>query len=145
MTLTPEQIAKPKELLDAVGELAMAIKPHSMYVRQRKRIAEALHVLVDHIIAYKEDTHPPMTDDAMIEKIADALYTADRQPDDPDFARIAHTMQDGFKRLALAAIRAVMEWQGEAKPPIEGFNVSEPRNIPGLAVALKRALTEQPQ
>lgn len=45
---------KPKELLDAVGELALAIKPHHMDSTQRERIAKALHTLVDHIIAYRE-------------------------------------------------------------------------------------------
>jgi len=49
--------AKPKELLDAVGELALAIKPRHMDVSQRRGIAAALHVLVDHIIAYRETPH----------------------------------------------------------------------------------------
>jgi len=42
---------KPKELLDAIGELAVAIKPHNMDAEQRRRITRALHTLVDHIIA----------------------------------------------------------------------------------------------
>lgn len=45
--------AKPKELLDAIGELALAIKPHFLDNNQRDKIAKALHVLVDHIIAAK--------------------------------------------------------------------------------------------
>ena len=49
---TPEQIAaEPRELLEAIGELVLAIKPHYMDFNQRKRIQAALHVLVDHIIA----------------------------------------------------------------------------------------------
>ena len=45
---------KPRELFDAVGELALAIKPHNMDRDQRERIKTALHVLVDHIIAVGE-------------------------------------------------------------------------------------------
>jgi hypothetical protein len=45
----------PKELLEAVGELAMAIKPHYMDMNQRRRIAEAIGVLVEHIIAYRPE------------------------------------------------------------------------------------------
>lgn len=44
----------PRELFDAVGELALAIRPHHMGADQRKRIAAALHVLVDQIIAAGE-------------------------------------------------------------------------------------------
>lgn len=49
----------PATLFNAVGELAMAIKPHSMDVNQRKRIAAALHTLVAHILeaAAKEQAH----------------------------------------------------------------------------------------
>jgi hypothetical protein len=42
---------KPRELFDAVGDLALAIKPHNMDRNQREKVAAALHVLVDHIIA----------------------------------------------------------------------------------------------
>jgi hypothetical protein len=53
--MTTEQIAavaaKPPALFDAIGELALAIKPHYMDANQRKRIAEAIGVLVDHILA----------------------------------------------------------------------------------------------
>lgn len=45
---------KPRELFDAVGDLALAIKPHHMDKGQRRKIAAALHVLVDHIIAIGE-------------------------------------------------------------------------------------------
>jgi hypothetical protein len=45
----------PKDLLDAVGELAMAIKPHYMDAGQRKRIAAAIGVLIEHIIAYRPE------------------------------------------------------------------------------------------
>jgi len=48
---------KPSDLLDAIGELAMAIKPHFLDNNQREKIAKALHVLVDHIIAAKR--RPP--------------------------------------------------------------------------------------
>lgn len=55
MTQTPEQIgATPKELFDAIGELALAIKPHHMDWNRRERIKAALHVLVDHIITVGE-------------------------------------------------------------------------------------------
>lgn len=55
MTQTPEQIAAgPRELFNAIGELALAIKPHYMDRDQRERIKAALHVLVDHIIAVGE-------------------------------------------------------------------------------------------
>jgi len=49
---------KPIELLDAIGELAMAIKPHFLDNNQREKIAKALHVLVDHIIAASGDHLP---------------------------------------------------------------------------------------
>lgn len=45
--------AKPREILDAIGELALAIAPHNMDINQRKRVAAAIGVLVDHIIAYR--------------------------------------------------------------------------------------------
>ena len=45
---------KPRELFDAVGELALAIAPHHMDFDQRRKIAAALHVLVDHIIEVGE-------------------------------------------------------------------------------------------
>jgi len=48
---------KPKALLEAVGELAMAIKPHNNDRRQRERIAEAMGVLIDHIIEYARTGH----------------------------------------------------------------------------------------
>lgn len=48
---------KPRELLDAVGDLAMAIKPHFLDNNQREKIASALHVLIDHIIATKGQQH----------------------------------------------------------------------------------------
>ena len=40
----------PHLLLEAVGELAKAIAPHNNDRSQRQRIANALHVLVDHIV-----------------------------------------------------------------------------------------------
>lgn len=43
-------MVEPRVLLEAIGELAMAIKPHFTDERRRQRISEALHVLVDHII-----------------------------------------------------------------------------------------------
>lgn len=43
--------SKPKELFDAVGELALAIAPHNMDADRRRKVREALHTLVDHIIA----------------------------------------------------------------------------------------------
>ena len=48
----------PKQLLDAVGELALAIKPHYMDTEQRKRVASAIQNLVDLAIALskKDDT-----------------------------------------------------------------------------------------
>jgi hypothetical protein len=46
-------VATQRDLIEAVGELSLAISPHYMDQRQRKRISEALHVLVNHIIAYK--------------------------------------------------------------------------------------------
>lgn len=48
-------IEKPKVLLDAVGELALAIKPHNMDGPQRRKIADAIGSLVEHIIAYKPE------------------------------------------------------------------------------------------
>ena len=55
MTQTPEQIAAgPKELFDAIGELALAIKPHHMDTGQHAKIKTALHVLIDHIITVGE-------------------------------------------------------------------------------------------
>ena len=44
----------PRELLDAIGELALAIVPHNMDRVQRTKIAAAMGVLVDHIIAIGE-------------------------------------------------------------------------------------------
>lgn len=44
----------PRQLFDAVGELALAIFPHNMDQDQRRKVREALHVLVDHIIAVGE-------------------------------------------------------------------------------------------
>ena len=49
-----DQAKSAHELFDAVGELALAIKPHSMDRPQMERIRSALHVLVDHIIAIWE-------------------------------------------------------------------------------------------
>lgn len=52
---TAEQIAAgsqhPRELLKAIGELATAIAPHMTEGYKRERVAYALHVLVDHILA----------------------------------------------------------------------------------------------
>ena len=45
---------KPRELFNAVGELALAIAPHHMDINQRRKIAAALHVLIDHIIEVGE-------------------------------------------------------------------------------------------
>ena len=42
--------ARPHELLDAIGELALAIAPHNMDTNQRLKIKRALTVLVDHIL-----------------------------------------------------------------------------------------------
>ena len=42
---------KARELLEAIGEFAIAVKPHHMDARQRERIRQSLVVLVDHIIA----------------------------------------------------------------------------------------------
>jgi len=44
-----------KELLEAIGELALAIEPHHFDQGKRKRIAEALNTLVEHIIAYRPE------------------------------------------------------------------------------------------
>jgi ABC-type antimicrobial peptide transport system ATPase subunit len=52
----PKKIART--VFDAVGELALAIKPHHMDTDQRQRIAAALHVLVDHIIAIGDERQP---------------------------------------------------------------------------------------
>ena len=46
--------ATPRELFDAIGDLALAIKPHYMDSDQRRRIKAALHTLVDNIIAVGE-------------------------------------------------------------------------------------------
>jgi len=43
---------RPRELFEAIGELAMAIAPHNMDRRQRARISEAIGVLVDHVLAH---------------------------------------------------------------------------------------------
>lgn len=53
---TPEMLAmaRPRELFDAVGELALAIAPHRLDTDQRAKIRAALIVLVDHIIAIGE-------------------------------------------------------------------------------------------
>jgi hypothetical protein len=49
-----------RELLEAVGDLAMAIKPHFTEQFARERVAAALHVLVDHIVENAKDaTHDP--------------------------------------------------------------------------------------
>ena len=55
VTPTDEQRAeaKPREILDAIGELALAIAPHNMNIDQRKRISNAIGVLIDHVIAYR--------------------------------------------------------------------------------------------
>ena len=45
---------KPRELFDAVGDLALAIAPHNMDRDQREKVKAALHVLVDHIIVIGE-------------------------------------------------------------------------------------------
>ena len=45
-------------LVEALGDLAMAIKPHFTEQFARERVAAALHTLVDHIIeAAKEPPH----------------------------------------------------------------------------------------
>lgn len=44
-------LAKPRELLEAIGEFALAVKPHHMDVDQRERIRRALVVLIDHVLA----------------------------------------------------------------------------------------------
>ena len=44
--------AKPRELLEAIGEFAVAVKPHHMDADQRERIRQALVVLIDHVIAH---------------------------------------------------------------------------------------------
>lgn len=54
MTEVEEIVGRPRELFDAVGELALAIFPHNMDQNQRRKVREALHVLVDHIIAVGE-------------------------------------------------------------------------------------------
>lgn len=50
MTLSDRVEAKPAALLDAIGELALAIKPHNMDHDQRQRIALAIGTLVTHVI-----------------------------------------------------------------------------------------------
>ena len=52
--MTDEAMHIPRELFDAIGELALAIKPHNMDRSKMERIRAALHVLVDHIIAVGE-------------------------------------------------------------------------------------------
>ena len=44
----------PAALFDAVGELTLAIAPHNLDRDRRERIKNALHVLIDHIIAVGE-------------------------------------------------------------------------------------------
>lgn len=58
IVMEKEGFDMPKQLLDAVGELALAIKPHYMDAEQRKRIASAIRNLVDVAIALsgKDDT-----------------------------------------------------------------------------------------
>ena len=43
---------RPREILEAIGELAEAIKPHNNDRNQRKRIAEAIELLIDHVIDF---------------------------------------------------------------------------------------------
>lgn len=43
-------IEQPRELLEAIGELALAIAPHNHDRSQRQRIAEAMSVLIDHVL-----------------------------------------------------------------------------------------------
>lgn len=45
------EVVRPKDMLEAIGELAMAIKPHNSDSNQRRRIAEAIGVLVDAVLA----------------------------------------------------------------------------------------------
>lgn len=49
---SPKQIdeLKPAALLDAIGELALAIRPHYMDADQRKRISAAIETLVDGVL-----------------------------------------------------------------------------------------------
>jgi hypothetical protein len=49
---SPKQIgeSKPAALLDAIGELALAIRPHYMDADQRKRISAAIETLVDSVL-----------------------------------------------------------------------------------------------
>jgi len=49
MTETP--LTLPRELLEAIGELAMAIEPHYFDTEKRKRIAHAIGVLIEHVLA----------------------------------------------------------------------------------------------
>jgi hypothetical protein len=51
-------MSEAPQLLDAIGELALAIAPHSMDSRQRKRIAQAVITLVNHIIELNERPGP---------------------------------------------------------------------------------------
>lgn len=48
------EAATPRHLFDAIGDLALAIKPHNMDRDTRDKVKAALHVLVDHIIAVGE-------------------------------------------------------------------------------------------
>ena len=45
---------KPRELFNAVGDLALAIAPHNLDRDKREKVKAALHMLVDHIIAVGE-------------------------------------------------------------------------------------------
>ena len=54
IVMEKEVFDMPKQLLDAVGELALAIKPHYMDADQRKRIADAIRALVDLAITLSE-------------------------------------------------------------------------------------------
>lgn len=49
----------------------------------------------------------PAVPEEVVERVAEALYEADRPPHDPSWSRIHPSMQRGFHKLARAAIRAL--------------------------------------
>lgn len=60
---------KPKALLDAVEDLALAIAPHQMDGGQRKKVSAALHALVDAILAASS----PVEASGMVERLREAI------------------------------------------------------------------------
>lgn len=51
-------MALPRELLEAIGDLAMEIKPHYFDADKRERIAYAIGVLIEHVLAVAKEPTP---------------------------------------------------------------------------------------